>query len=74
VRKNPNNSSSNNDAALENMVRSGIPAPIATGVAKSFESIRDGKAAHASDTVAQLLGRPPLTFKDWANKHANTFA
>jgi uncharacterized protein YbjT (DUF2867 family) len=62
------------ETAVENMVRSGIPAPIATGVAKSFESIRDGKAAMATDAVAQLTGRPPLTFEDWATRHVDKFA
>jgi uncharacterized protein YbjT (DUF2867 family) len=62
------------ETAVENMVRSGIPAPIATGVAKSFESIRDGKAAMATDTVAQLTGCPPLTFEDWATRHVDKFA
>ncbi|MCU1222136.1 MAG: hypothetical protein JWQ42_229 [Edaphobacter sp.] len=62
------------EAAAENIVRAGFPQQIANGVAKSFESIREGKAAHASATVAQLLGRPPLTFEDWATRHANKFA
>jgi uncharacterized protein YbjT (DUF2867 family) len=62
------------ETATENMIRSGIPAPIAAGVAKSFESIRDGKAAMATDTVAQLTGHPPLTFEDWATRHVDKFA
>jgi uncharacterized protein YbjT (DUF2867 family) len=62
------------ETATENMIRSGIPATIATGVAKSFENIRDGKAAMATDTVAQLTGRPPLTFEDWATSHIDKFA
>jgi len=62
------------EVAVENMVRAGFPAPIAQGVAKSFESIREGKAAQATDTLAQLIGRPPLSFEDWATKHAHKFA
>jgi uncharacterized protein YbjT (DUF2867 family) len=62
------------ETATENMIRSGIPEPIATGVAKSFESIRAGKAAMATNTVAQLTGRPPLTFEDWATRHVDKFA
>ncbi|MBB5060160.1 uncharacterized protein YbjT (DUF2867 family) [Granulicella aggregans] len=62
------------ETAVENMVRYGIPAPIATGVAKSFESIREGKAAMATNTVAQLTGRPPLTFEGWAARHVDKFA
>jgi uncharacterized protein YbjT (DUF2867 family) len=62
------------EAAVENMVRAGFPAHIAQGVAKSFESIREGKAAQATDTVAQLIGRPPLSFEDWSTKHAHKFA
>jgi uncharacterized protein YbjT (DUF2867 family) len=62
------------EAAVENMVRAGFPTHIAQGVAKSFESIREGKAAQATDTLAHLLNRPPLTFEDWATKHAHKFA
>lgn len=62
------------ETAVENLVRSGIPAHIAMGVANSFENIREGKAAHTTNILAQLLGRPPLTFKDWATRHADKFA
>ena len=62
------------ETATKNMIRSGIPATIAPGVAKSFENIRDGKAAMATNTVAELIGRPPVTFKDWAARHLDKFA
>jgi uncharacterized protein YbjT (DUF2867 family) len=62
------------ETAIDNLVRSGIPVHLATGVAKSFESIREGKAAHVTDTVAEFSGRSPLTFKDWAARHADKFA
>jgi uncharacterized protein YbjT (DUF2867 family) len=62
------------EATIEHLVRSGIPRHIATGVARSFENIREGRAAQAFDTLQQLLGRPPLTFKDWAERHIDKFA
>lgn len=62
------------ETAVENMVHSGIPAPIATGVAKSFEDIRKGIAAKTVDTVSKLTGRPPLTFEEWATRHVDKLA
>jgi uncharacterized protein YbjT (DUF2867 family) len=62
------------ETAVENMVRVGVPAPIAAGVGKSFEAIRNGRAATLTDTVVQVTGNPATTFESWARKHAAIFA
>jgi hypothetical protein len=35
--------------------------------------IRSGKAAHVFNTVKEVTGRPPLTFRDWAKENAAAF-
>lgn len=58
------------DAAVQQLIGSGVPAPLAAAVGKSYEAIRDGKGAFLRDTVQKLTGRPPLSFEAWASRHA----
>jgi uncharacterized protein YbjT (DUF2867 family) len=62
------------EQAAENLIRFGVPAPVAAAVAKSFEAIRNGRVAVVKDTVKQVTGRPPRTFQSWAQEHAARFA
>lgn len=62
------------EAAVQGLVRIGTPAPVAVAVGKSFEAIRDGQVAIVSDTVKQITGRAPRTFRSWAESHASRFA
>jgi uncharacterized protein YbjT (DUF2867 family) len=62
------------DAAVQNLVRAGIPPQIAAAVGESFETIRAGRVVTISDTVAKVTGLPPTTFEAWARKHASRFA
>jgi uncharacterized protein YbjT (DUF2867 family) len=62
------------ETAVEGLIRFGTPAPVAAAVGKSFEAIRDGQVAIVSDTVQQITGRAPQTFRSWAESHASRFA
>jgi uncharacterized protein YbjT (DUF2867 family) len=62
------------DTAIQGALRSGIPAALGEAMKQSFTAIRDGKAAKVTDTVARLLGHAPMSYRDWAQKHAARFA
>lgn len=62
------------ETAVENMVRNGVPRPIAASVGKSFQAVREGRGIAITDTVERLTGRKPITFETWAAKHAASFA
>lgn len=38
-----------------------------------FAAIRDGRLAATTDTIAHVLGRPPITFDQWAIENADAF-
>jgi hypothetical protein len=62
------------ETAVQGLIRSGIPAPIAAAVGKSFEAIRDGRGAAVMDTVQRVTGKQPKTFEAWARENAARFA
>ncbi len=62
------------EAAIQVLIRNGIPPRVAGAVGQSFESIRDGKATQLNDTVARVTGKLPRTFDAWAQVHAQRFA
>ncbi|WP_158752301.1 NAD(P)H-binding protein [Acidobacterium sp. S8] len=62
------------EAAAQGLVQSGIPEHVAKAVAKTFETVREGQAAVVKDTFEKLMGRRPMTFEEWAKKHASRFA
>jgi uncharacterized protein YbjT (DUF2867 family) len=62
------------ESAVQGLLRAGLPAPVATAVAQSFEAIREGRGAIVKDTVGKVTGRPPRTFQSWAKEHAPRFA
>jgi uncharacterized protein YbjT (DUF2867 family) len=62
------------EAAVQGLIRAGLPAPLATAAGRSFEAVRDGRAADLRDTVERVTGRKPMTFEAWARKHASRFA
>ena len=62
------------EAAVQGLLRAGLPAPAAKAVAQSFELIRDGRAAVVKNTVKQVTGKQPRTFQSWAQEHAIRFA
>lgn len=61
------------DAAVDSALRNGVPTEMAGAVKESFTAIRNGKAAIVRNTVARLVGRPPMSYHAWAQKHAARF-
>jgi uncharacterized protein YbjT (DUF2867 family) len=61
-------------AAVDELIRAGIPAQMAGAVGQSFEAVRDGRAAVITETVAKVTGRLPKTFATWAREHAALFS
>jgi uncharacterized protein YbjT (DUF2867 family) len=61
------------EAAVQGMIRSGIPAHVAAEVGKSYAAIRDGRVVQVTDTVRKITGQAPMTFAEWARKHASRF-
>jgi uncharacterized protein YbjT (DUF2867 family) len=39
-----------------------------------YEVVRNGAAAFVTDDVANVIGRPPRTFREWAEDHRTLFA
>jgi uncharacterized protein YbjT (DUF2867 family) len=62
------------ETAVQGLIQSGVPPHVAAAVGKSFEAIRDGRAMIVKDTVAQVTGRQPMVFAEWARRHAARFA
>jgi uncharacterized protein YbjT (DUF2867 family) len=62
------------EAAVQNLICAGIPAPIAAGVGRSFEMVRNGQGIAIRATVQKVTGKAPTTFREWAVKHAARFA
>jgi len=59
--------------AIAGMLRAGLPPDLAEAVGKSYETVRAGRAMRLTDTVQRLTGKPPMTFHDWAHRHAQNF-
>jgi uncharacterized protein YbjT (DUF2867 family) len=62
------------EAAVQGMIRAGLPAQVAAAVGESFAAIRDGRVAEITDTVEKVTGHRPKTFETWAREHASRFA
>jgi len=63
------------EAAVQGLIRNGIPAGVAAAVGESFQAFREGRSgSEMKDTVEKLTGRRPMTFEAWAKKHAARFA
>ncbi len=62
------------EAAVQGLIRGGVPPAIAAIIGQSFEAVRDGGSAMLRDTVEKVTGRPAQTFKAWAQQHAAHFA
>ena len=61
------------DEAVDNLTRAGVPQPIAASIVKSYEAVKEGRAATKTDTVERLLGRQPLRFEQWLDLHIDRF-
>jgi uncharacterized protein YbjT (DUF2867 family) len=59
------------DEVRAGMSRAGMPEPVVDSI---LAAVRDGKeGADVLPTVGDLLGRPPITFAEWAHDHAELF-
>jgi uncharacterized protein YbjT (DUF2867 family) len=60
-------------AARETMLKSGMPPVLADAITEVFAFLRDGQAAHATDTFEQVVGRKPRRFEAWCRDHVAAF-
>jgi len=58
------------DALLQGFLSMGFHAPSAESFVRMFVAVKDGKVFPPTTTVANLLGRAPRSFDDWARDHA----
>src|SRR5271165_4993575 len=56
------------------MVRAGVPEPVAQQNAQAFSLTADGDAERVTDDVPAILGRPALSFEQFAADHAAAFS
>ena len=61
------------EAAIEGMKRNGLPPQLAEALSESIAVVRDGRAETLTHTVERITGRKPMTFAQWAEKHAGEF-
>jgi (4-alkanoyl-5-oxo-2,5-dihydrofuran-3-yl)methyl phosphate reductase len=61
------------EAARKDMERANLPAYIIEGLLPFAAFVRSGKAARVFPTVAEVTGRPALTFAQWARENAAAF-
>jgi uncharacterized protein YbjT (DUF2867 family) len=61
------------EAAIEGMIKNGLPPQLAAAVGESITAVRDGQAEHLTYDVERITGRKPITFAQWARKHASRF-
>ena len=62
------------EVARKGMEKAGLPSLLIDALVPFAAYIRSGKAAHVFRTVEEVMGRPPLTFGDWARENAASFA
>lgn len=62
------------EAAVEGLIRAGVPATVAPAVGQTFAAVREGRMAAIKDTVQQVTGKQPRSFRSWAQEHASRFA
>ncbi len=60
-------------AAQDGMLKAGMPAVYVDALLDLYAFMKSGGAAMTTTTVQDLLGRPAVTFEQWAAKHAGAF-
>lgn len=55
--------------AREGMLANGVPPALADSLLRYFAGVKAGQIYPPTSTVADLLGRPPRTFEQWAKDH-----
>jgi len=61
------------DAARAAQIAAGMPAHLADGLAELFAERRKGKEATVSQVIPTIFKRQPLSFADFARRHAAVF-
>jgi uncharacterized protein YbjT (DUF2867 family) len=61
------------EAALESMLKSGMPEWNARAVAELYGLFASGLFARTTDTVGRITGGPPISFEQFARDHADAF-
>jgi uncharacterized protein YbjT (DUF2867 family) len=59
--------------AIRSRYAGDIPQALADAMTEAFELVRADTVGLRTDTVQQLLGRPPRTFADWCARNAEAF-
>jgi uncharacterized protein YbjT (DUF2867 family) len=62
------------EAFRAGLAQAGVPAPVAENLARYYAMVKAGDFEMVTTTVADLLGRPARTFRDWAAENAGAFA
>jgi uncharacterized protein YbjT (DUF2867 family) len=62
------------EAALDSMLKAGMPAWNARAVVELYGEFAAGKAARVTDAVERLTGHPPIPFARFARDHAAAFS
>jgi uncharacterized protein YbjT (DUF2867 family) len=62
------------EMAVQNLILAGLPPRVAASIGQSYATVRDGRAARITDTIAKLTGNAPTSFAEWACQHAAQFA
>jgi uncharacterized protein YbjT (DUF2867 family) len=61
------------DTLRQGLLAAGLPAPFVESFIIFFAAVRDGKTFPPTSAVADLLGRPPRSFDEWARDNAAAF-
>jgi uncharacterized protein YbjT (DUF2867 family) len=61
------------DTLRQGLLATGLSAPFVESFLIFFAAVRQGKSFPPTSAVADLLGRPPRSFDDWARDHAAAF-
>jgi len=59
--------------AIRSRFPNGAPPALADAITEGFRIMRADTVGFRTDTVPQLLGRPPRTFAEWCARNASTF-
>lgn len=62
------------EETIQGMVATGMPEPVARGVAQSLQAVREGRGSAMTQTVARITGSAPHSFEAWARANAARFA
>ena len=62
------------EAALQGMVDSGMPEWTAKALAELYSVFATGEYASTNDNIQQILGKPAVTFEQWASDNKAMFS